>query len=379
MKEDAMLKKEVVIKDHHAMVDLNDPVARFPSNPILTAKEVNLVWTEPGLQVTTAHNAGIALYKGDTLMLFRSHLRCGMSVLGLARSTNGIDGWRVDPTPAILPATAQDSFAPGTDQKALIENESGGVEDPRITQIGDTYYITYSAYHATVKNRVRTSLATTRDFKQFTRHGPVLEQDMRNVVIFPEQIGGRYFGLFRPNDTTKGDVGGIFTQIKLGYTADPESNRWEIQPQPLMKTGGGPSAFSDKIGPGAPPIKTSRGWLDIFHGVRATMDGNPYVLGVALHDLADPGKVRMASIPILFPSRADCRLEETAYVHVPQVVFTGGAVRHQDGSILIYYGGNDTVMNVGATHEDILIALCEEYGQDPLTGALQYDLHAHRG
>ncbi len=374
-----MLKKEVSMKDHHTMVDLNNPVARFPLNPILTAKEVNLVWAEPALQVTTVHNAGIALYKDDTVMLFRSHLRCGISVLGLARSTNGIDGWRVDPTPAMLPATPEDSFAPGADPQALVENESGGVEDPRITQIGDTYYITYSAYHARVKNRVRTSLATTRDFIQFTRHGPVLEQDMRNVVIFPEPIGDKYFGLFRPNDTTKGDVGGIFTQIKLGHTAHPESNRWAIQSEPCMKTGGGPSAFSDKIGPGAPPFKTAWGWLSIFHGVRTTMDGNPYVLGAALHDLADPGTVRMSSIPILFPSRADCRQEETAYTHVPQVVFTCGAVRRQDGSILIYFGGNDTVMNVGATHEDVLIALCEQYGQDPLTGALQYDLHTHRG
>jgi predicted GH43/DUF377 family glycosyl hydrolase len=186
-------------------------------------------------------------------------------------------------------------------------------------------------------------------------------------------------GLFRPNDATKGDVGGIFAQIKLGYTAHIESNRWEIQPQPCMKTGGGPSAFADKIGPGAPPIKTARGWLNIFHGVRSTMDGNPYVLGVALHDLADPGRVQMASIPILFPSRADCRVEETAYVHVPQVVFTCGAVRRDNGSVIIYFGGNDTVMNAGVTHEEILIALCEVYGQDPLTGALQYDLHTRRG
>src|SRR5260370_9942167 len=156
-----MVKKEVSMKDHHTMVDLNNPVARFPLNPILTANTVNQVWTEPALQVTTVHNAGIARYKDDTVMLFRSHLRCGISVLGLARSTNGIDGWRVDPTPAMLPATTEDRFAPGADPKALVENESGGVEDPRITQIGDIYYITYSAYHARVKNRVRTSLATT--------------------------------------------------------------------------------------------------------------------------------------------------------------------------------------------------------------------------
>jgi predicted GH43/DUF377 family glycosyl hydrolase len=369
-----MLSRHTIMKDHHAVVDLNSPVARFPTNPILTAEDVNRVWTEPSQQVTTVHNAGIARLEKDTVMLFRSHLRCGLSVLGLARSTNGIDGWRVDPAPAMLPATLQDSFAPGVNSRALVENESGGVEDPRISQIGDTYYITYSAYHAVVKNRVRVSLATTHDFTRFVRHGPVLDTDMRNVAIFPEPIGGRYAGLFRPNDTSKGDVGGVFTQIRLGYTDDPASNQWEIAPQPCMQTGAGPSAFSDKIGPGAPPIKTAAGWLSIFHGVRTTMDGNPYVLGVALHDLTDPAKVRMSSIPILFPTRADCRVGETAYIHVPQVAFTCGALRRPDGSILIYYAGNDTVMNVAATHEDILIALCEQYGQDPLTGALLYGL-----
>jgi predicted GH43/DUF377 family glycosyl hydrolase len=372
-----MISKEVVLKDQHVIVDLNCPVARFLHNPVLTAKAVNQVWQDPAHQVTTVHNAGIALHGGDTVMLFRSHLRCGKSVLGVARSSNGVDGWRVEPRPAMAPAVEGDAFAPGTDARTLIENESGGVEDPRITQIGDTYYITYSAYHATVKNRVRTSLATTCDFFHFIRYGPVLERDMRNVVVFPELIGGRYAGLFRPNDTTR-DVGGIYTQIKLGWTSLIESNRWEIQPEPVMRTGAGPSAFSDKIGPGAPPVRTAKGWLSVFHGVRSTMAGNPYVLGVALHDLADPAHVKMSSIPILFPSRADCRVEDAAYIHVPQVVFTCGVVRRDDGSILIYYGGNDTVMNVGVTHEDVLIAFCESYGQDPLTGRLTYDIRGHQ-
>ncbi len=377
-KEAPMISKEVTLKDHRMIVDLNCPMARFPDNPVLTAKEVNQVWQEPGLQVTTVHNAGIALQGGDTVMLFRSHLRCGLSVLGVARSSNGVDGWRVEPRPAMAPGAEGNVFAPGTDARALIENESGGIEDPRITQIGDTYYITYSAYHATVKNRVRVSLASTRDFSHFIRHGPVLERDMRNVVIFPEPISGRYAGLFRPNDTTAGEVGGIYTQIKLGWTSSVESNWWEIQPEPIMMTGAGPSAFSDKIGPGAPPFRTTKGWLSVFHGVRTTMGGNPYVLGVALHELEDPARVKMSSIPILFPSRADCRVEEGAYTHVPQVVFTCGAVRRDDGSIVIYYGGNDTVMNVGVTHEDVLIALCESYGQDPVTGHLKYNIRGHR-
>ena len=357
-----------------AVVDLSSPVARYPRNPILKAGDVNRVWTEPALQVTTVHNAGITTMDDETLMLFRSHLRSGLSVIGLARSKNGVESWSIDPQPFMRPADKDDAFAESSDPRILIENEGGGVEDPRVTKIDETYAITYSAYHGTVKNRVRISLATTSDFRSLMRFGPLLDRDMRNVVIFPEKIEGRYVALFRPNDITEGGVGGIFTQIRIGYSDGLLSSRWKMHEEPIMQTGFGPSAFSNKIGPGAPPIKTEKGWINIFHGVRTTMDGNPYVLGVALHDLTDPSRVKMSSIPILFPSPADCRVAENDYIHVPNVVFTCGALARADGSILIYYAGNDTVMNLGATHKDVLIALCEQYGQDPRLGNLLYSI-----
>ncbi len=232
--------------------------------------------------------------------------------------------------------------------------------------------ITYSGYDAQIRNQVRVCLAVTDDFTDVVRHGPVLKRDMRNVVIFGERIGGRYYALFRPNDVMPGDTGGTYTQIRLGSAADFRAGDWEIDDEPIMRTGWGPSAFSDKIGPGAPPVRTSAGWLNLFHGVRTTMDGNPYVLGVALHDLDDPRRVQMSSIPVMFPTRADCQVGESDYVHVPNVVFSCAMVRREDGSLLVYYGGNDTVMNVAVTHEDVLVELCRRYGQDPLTGHLLY-------
>jgi predicted GH43/DUF377 family glycosyl hydrolase len=342
-------------------VDLNRPVFRYPANPILTATDVNRIWTDPALQVKTVHNAGITIFNDQTIMLFRSHLRSGISVLGLARSNNGVNSWEIEPKPALQAATKNDLFADGTNPDELIENEGGGVEDPRINRFGETFAITYSAYHAVLKDRVRVSLATTNDFKSFVRYGPVFDVDMRNVVLFNEKINGKYVALFRPNDKTPEAVGGKFTQIKIGYSSDWKSNKWTVNKNPVFETGGGPGTFSDKIGPGAPPLKTSRGWLNIFHGVRSTMDGNPYVLGVALHDNDTPSKLKVSKIPVLFPSRSDCRLREDEYIHVPNVVFTCGAIRKDDGTIFIYYGGNDTVMNLGITHEDILIELCEKY------------------
>ena len=356
-------------------IDLCKPVLRYKNNPILTSIEVNKVWTDPRLQVITVHNAGISEYNGEVIMLFRSHLRNGISVLGIARSKNGLDNWRIDDTPAMLSCSKNDIFAEGVDISELIENEQGGIEDPRISKIGDNYYITYSAYHASIAHRVRVSLATTKDFKTFKRYGPLLKTDMRNVVIFPEKIEGKYYGLFRPNDDTQEHTGGMYKQIKIGSTTNIKEGNWNVLDQPIMMQKDGPSSFSDKIGPGATPIKTKYGWINIFHGVRSTMDGNPYVLGVALHNLKNPKKVKISNIPILYPSKSDCIVTDNSYVHVPNVVFCCGAIRKDNGDIYIYYGGNDTVMNVAITHEDVLAELCEKFPQDTKTGRPLYPLN----
>ncbi len=355
-------------------INLCNPVYRYKKNPIVTAHDVNKVWKDPKWQTITVHNAGITEYKDVIVMLFRSHLRNGMSVLGIARSNNGLDNWKIDKKPAIIPCNEKDAFAEGTNKDEVIENEQGGVEDPRISKINDVYYITYSAYHASIAHRVRVSLATTKDFKTFTRHGPLLKVDMRNVVIFPEKIKENYYAMFRPNDSNQDHTGGIFKQILIGKTEKIESGQWRINQQPILFQNDGPSSFSDKIGPGATPIKTKHGWLNIFHGVRSTMDGNPYVLGVALHDLENPESVKVSNFPILFPSKADCKVSKKSYVHVPNVVFCCGAIRKNNGDIYIYYGGNDTVMNVGITHEDVLAELCTRYPQNPITGRPLYSL-----
>ena len=357
------------------MINLSTPIKRYENNPIITCADVNKVWTDPKHQTITVHNAGITEYNGEVIMLFRSHFRNGISILGIARSKNGLDNWKIDAQPAMLPCNKDSVFAEAVNIDEVIENEQGGLEDARISKIGDVYYITYSAYHATIAHRVRVSLATTTDFKTFTRHGSLLEVDMRNVVIFPEKINDKFYGLFRPNDATSDHTGGIFKQVQIGSIKNIEDGNWDITMQPIFLQGDGPSSFSDKIGPGAPPIKTKHGWIDIFHGVRSTMDGNPYVLGVALHDLQNPEKVKVSNIPVLFPSKADCKVPEDAYVHVPNVVFCCGALRRDNGEIYIYYGGNDTVMNVCITHEDVLAELCEKYPQDPISGKPLYPLN----
>jgi len=109
-----------------------------------------------------------------------------------------------------------------------------------------------------------------------------------------------------------------------------------------------------KIGPGAPPIKTEKGWLSIYHGVFPTMDGSVYRLGVALHDLHDPSKiVGVGDDWILQPEDP---WEITGYVH--NVVFSCAAVPEDDGIVRLYWGAADTVMCTGTALIDDLVQLC---------------------
>lgn len=298
-------------------------IRRHGENPILTRRDVPY-------PVETVHNAGMVKHDGRYLMLFRSHLRNGRSLIGLAESNDGFH-FTVRPEPFITPAK-EGPFA---------EYEAFGVEDPRICPMEGGYLITYSAYS---RHGVRVALARTTDFKHLERVSLITPADYRNVVIFPEKIAGRYARLDRPH------TGIAPWSIWISYS--PDLVHWGDS-RVVIK----PMAYhwdEMKIGPGATPLKTSQGWLNIFHGVFKTMDGAVYRLGVALHDLRDPSRVLgVADDWILQP---EDQWEISGYVH--NVVFCCGAVAEDDGTVKIYWGGADSVMCAGTASLEDLVDLC---------------------
>ncbi len=306
-------------------------IKRYEHNPILTRDDVPY-------EVATVHNAGVTKYNGEYVMLFRSHKMNGRSILGLARSTDGFH-FTVDEKPFLEPASSG----------VFAEYEAFGIEDPRITCIDGEYLITYSAYS---KHGVRIGLARTIDWQKVERIAFITEADYRNVVIFPEKFNGRYARLDRPHSDISPWSIWISYSHDLRYWGDaelimkPEPYHWDEM----------------KIGPGAPPIKTSRGWLSIYHGVFPTMDGNIYRLGVALHHLNDPSKILgVGDDWILQPEDP---WEVTGYVH--NVVFSCGAVPEDDGNVKIYWGGADTVMCAGTARLNDLVDLCLHKSRKPL-------------
>jgi predicted GH43/DUF377 family glycosyl hydrolase len=263
-------------------------------------------------------------------MIFRSHKLNGRSILGKAESDDGFV-FKVDKEPFMVPA-AEGIFK---------EYEEYGIEDPRIIYLDGEYLITYSAYS---RHGVRVGLAKTRDFKSIERFSLITEADYRNVVIFPEKFNGLYARLDRPHSE--------ISPWSIWISYSPDLKYWG-ESKLIMK----PLQYhwdEMKIGPGAPPIKTARGWLSIYHGVFPTMDGCIYRLGVALHNLEDPSKIiAVGDEWILQPEEV---YEITGYVH--NVVFTCGAVPEKDGSIKIYWGGADKVMCVGTADIEDLVDHC---------------------
>lgn len=314
------------------MGEVNNPVVkRHKKNPILTKKDVPY-------PVETVHNAGMVKHGSKYIMLFRSHLRNGRSIIGLAKSNDGYD-FAVVKKPFLTPAT----------EGIFTEYEEFGVEDPRISAIDSQYLITYSAYS---RHGVRICLAKTRDFKKLERIALITQADLRNVVIFPQKFDGKYVRLDRPHSE--------ISPWSIWISYSPDLIHWG-QSKVVMK----PVQYhwdEMKIGPGATPIRTKRGWLHIYHGVFSTMSGSVYRLGVALHDLNDPSKIIGVSDRwILQPEDP---WEVTGYV--PNVVFTCGAIPEDDGTVKIYWGGADQVICVGTALLDDLVKLCLEKPRPPL-------------
>ena len=303
------------------------PVEKRPGSvaaPVYNADsgEIEIKWwsldTE-GLDVSDPRSIGVGK---EVWLTSISHLR-------VARSKDGIH-FDIEPTPAISSATAYESF---------------GTEDPRITLIGDTWWINYSAVS---QYGITTALASTKDFKTFERHGIIFPPDNRDVTFFPEKIGGRYFAHHRPMPEGIGHAAiwsatspDLLAWGSHKFVADARSGTWDD-----LKVGGGAVPFRVKSG-------SHDGWLAIYHGVTASPP--TYSLGALLLDPDDPSIVLARSRdPILRP--------ETTYERegfYAAVVFTCGVLAEGD-QVRIYYGAADGVVAVAdLSLEEILQGLSE--------------------
>jgi predicted GH43/DUF377 family glycosyl hydrolase len=252
---------------------------------------------DPDLVITDSRGYYL---KGKMLLTSLSHLR-------IARSRDGVH-FTFDPTPAIFPSTPYEAY---------------GCEDARITQIGQTYYITYTAVS---ELGVTVALATTSDFRTFERQGIIFPPYQKDVYLFPEQVGGMYVCRHRPYKNE-------FNDASIWTAYSPDLLCWGKHARTLAPTPG--TWEGGRVGGGAPPIKTDAGWLEIYH---AADEQGTYRLAVMLSELDRPEKLIARSKPILQP-------EQPYELHgvYANCVFSNGLVVSDDGQMTVYYGGGDKI------------------------------------
>jgi predicted GH43/DUF377 family glycosyl hydrolase len=319
-------------------------LTKYEGNPILSP---NLVCPWESLSVT---NPG-AWYDRDTgvvTMLYRcaDHDAGYTRRIGLAVSRDGYSFERVSDKPVLSPC--EDAW------------DAGAVEDPRIIKMGDWYYVTYVGYpewqgqvYIPKEDRpdiwvwpkypeefpdhlkwrgVRTGLALTRDFRTFKRVGPITHPraDDRDLVIFPEKIGGKFWRLHRPG--WRGPKWGLDAPAMWVGTAD-DLMWWPEDETKIMAQAKYPWE-GRKIGANTPPLKTPEGWIVLYHGV--SPEDRYYRIGAMLLGLNDPS--------VILHRTPEWIMEPTEEFETKGlyngVVFPCGAVVI-DGKLFTYYGCGD--------------------------------------
>jgi predicted GH43/DUF377 family glycosyl hydrolase len=313
------------------------PLVRFAGNPILRPEQFTFT------EVAGAFNPGAAVcHRSDRVAILVRlwDTARNRSLLGMAVSSDGEHIDEVWQRPAIAPEEPYEEL---------------GVEDCRVTFLADEgrYAITYTGY-----SRIgpRVCLITTDDLldpARYRRHGPRIDADDKNCVVFPERVGGRYLVLHRPMPhAVLADVAALEDPWPTGGTTllGPRAGTWR----------------SSRVGAGAPPVRTAAGWLLPFHGATSVAEGNVYSMGWCLLDGDDPTRVRHVSRePALAPEmpyevhagpipQVDMRNFPTGV----RVVFPEGLVRRGD-DLIVYYGAADARVGGARVNEAALVASLE--------------------
>jgi beta-1,4-mannooligosaccharide/beta-1,4-mannosyl-N-acetylglucosamine phosphorylase len=295
----------------------NELFHRYEKNPILTAA----LWP---YNAHAVFNPGAALVDGETLLLVRVEDLRGFSHFTVARSADGKAEWRVDDEPALVADGAHDE-------------QPFGVEDPRVVwlePLGE-YAVAYTSF---IRDETVVSLATTADFKTFTRYGRLLPPEDKDASLFPRKISGRFALIHRPV---------IRGEAHMWISFSPDLKYWGDHR--LLLTTRPASWDVHRVGLGPPPVETPEGWFVIYHGVRRTASGSLYRCGLALLDLDEPWRVIRRSQDWVFGPKAYYEMVGD----VPGVTFPGGAVLDpQTRELRVYYGAADTVVALATADFD---------------------------
>ncbi len=236
--------------------------------------------------------------------------------------------------------------------------------DPRLTIIDGRCYICFAL---DTRHGVRGGIAITDDFTTFDfttfEIVSLTVPDNRNMVLFPEKVGDKYIRLERPFPVYGRREAEAFD---IWLSDSPDMEYWGGSDLVL---GVEDVPFSNgKIGPGAPPIKTEKGWLALFHATDVDFSRGKngweerwqkrYTIGVMLLDLANPRKlIGLSRQPLMVPEM----FYEVEGGFRNNVLFPGGLILEKSGEVKIYYGAADTVECLATADVSDLLRLCTRF------------------
>lgn len=277
-------------------------------------------------------NSAVVPFEDGYAGVFRCDNRAVQMNIFAGRSADGIH-WEIEHEPIHF----------------LGDKESDYKYDPRVTRIGDRFWITWcNGYHGPT-----IGLGWTEDFKTFHQLENAFLPYNRNGMLFPRKVNDKYLMLSRPSDTGHTAFGDIF------ISQSPDLIFWGQHRHVF-----GPAKFEEsgwqctKVGAGPIPIETDEGWLLIYHGVITTCQGYVYRMGAALLDKDEPWKVLYRSQDYILGPCEDYEMNGD----VPNVTFPCAALTDAaTGRIAIYYGCADTVTGLAFTTVDILLDYIKEH------------------
>lgn len=333
-------------------------------NPVITAEMVPPFWKydfNPDrnpyfmerIGINATLNSGAIKWNGKYLLMVRVEGVDRKSFFAVAESPNGVDNFRFWDHPVTMP----DSEVPGTNiyDMRLTKHEDGYiyglfcVERHDDSQPGDLSAATAAC-----------GIARTKDLVNWERLPDLkCNSQQRNVVLHPEFVDGKYALYTRPQDSfiDTGKGGGI------GWTLIDDITKAEItRDETIIDNRIYHTIKEVKNGEGPAPIKTSRGWLHLAHGVRMCASGLRYVLYMYMTALDEPWR-KIASPGGYFMAPVG----EEYMGDVMNVLFSNGWIADEDGKVFIYYASSDTRMHVATSTIDRLIDYCLNTPEDKLT------------
>lgn len=331
-----------------------DSVKRLEQNPLLSPKDIKP--SSIGMTIECLLNPGVFQFQNKTWLLLRVAERPeqieGQVSFPIYNESGKIEILRFDKhdpdldftDPRIIKYKGQEYLSTlshlrlvcSDDGKSFYEPqgyspifgsdklECYGIEDCRVIELNGIFNLTYTMVSDL---GVGVGLIQTKDWKTFDRKGMIFPPHNKDCAIFSEKINGKYYALHRPSSPT---LGGNY----IWLAESPDLLHWGnhkciATTRPMMWD-------SARMGAGAAPIKTSEGWLEIYHGANAD---HCYCLGALLLDLENPSKVIARSVqPIMIPSAP---YELTGFFG--NVIFTNGHMVEGD-TLKMYYGASDEVI-----------------------------------